>query len=80
MSLESALKSSVEEDWKSVDDVEELNLDDLAQIDKIIPTDKQFLERFRSLTHLSLNGLGLSSLENFPQYQTLMFVCILLIG
>ena len=74
MALEAALRNSVDDDFDSVNDVEELNLDELAEIDKFSNEDKKFIERFRTLTHLSLNGLGLNSLENFPSIQTLMFV------
>ena len=74
MSIEATMRSSFNEDLDSVDDVEELNLDKLIQLPQLSFSDQKFLERFRTLTHLSMNGLGLASLANFPMIPTLMFV------
>jgi len=74
MSLEKALQENLHEDLTDVSDVEELNLDKLVQVPSLSPLDQKFIERFRTLSHLSLNGIGLISLMNFPAIPTLMFV------
>jgi hypothetical protein len=71
MSLEAKLKAKYQEDFESVDDVEELILDGLMSIDKISTDDKSFLERFTQLEFLSMNFLGLKTIENLPAIATL---------
>eukprot|EP00826_Nyctotherus_ovalis_P064923 TRINITY_DN9533_c0_g1_i14.p1 TRINITY_DN9533_c0_g1~~TRINITY_DN9533_c0_g1_i14.p1 ORF type:complete len:290 (+),score=83.40 TRINITY_DN9533_c0_g1_i14:268-1137(+) len=66
MSLEAKLRAKYKGQLDSVDDVEELILDELATIKVISLTDKQYLERFVGLGVLSMNYLGLTSLENLP--------------
>ena len=66
MTLEAKLKAKYKEDLDSVDDVEELILDELATIKQISKSDKEYLERFIGLSTLSMNYLGLTSLVNFP--------------
>ena len=75
MSLEVKLKERYKQELDVVDDVEELILDGLATIDKISPSDKQYLERFKSLAILSMNLLGLTTVENIPVIPSLMSVC-----
>ncbi len=79
MSLEAALKQLYNEDLADVSDVEELDLDELVTIPKLGAADKQFVERFRTLTSLSMNGLGLVSVENFPAIPTLMIVRVIFV-
>jgi len=74
MALEKKLKAKYEEELDNVDDVEELVLDEIVKIDKLAMEDKLFLERFKSLTFLSMNFLGLTSLENMPNIPTLKTV------
>ena len=74
MALEKKLKAKYKEELDNVDDVEELVLDEIVKIDKLAVEDKQFLERFKSLTFLSMNFLGLTSLENMPNIPTLKTV------
>lgn len=66
MSLEAKLRAKYKGQLDSVDDVEELILDELATIKAISFTDKQYLERFVGLGVLSMNYLGLASLQNLP--------------
>jgi len=66
MILETKLKAKYKEDLDSVDDVEELILDELVTIKQISKSDKKYLERFIGLSTLSMNYLGLTSLVNFP--------------
>ncbi len=74
MALEGKLKAKYKEELDKVDDVEELILDELATIDKVSETDKEYLERFKSLSMLSMNYLGLTSVENMPQIPTVTVV------
>ena len=78
MTLEGKLKAKYKEELDSVDDVEELSLDEIASVDKISEEDKKFLERFKSLTSLSMNFLGLTSVENMPIIPTLKYVSIII--
>jgi len=74
MALEEKLKARYKEDLNEVDDVSELILDELVKIDKISDSDKKFLERFKSLSSISLNLLGLSTVQNLPWIPTLKMV------
>lgn len=48
-------------------DVDELILDDLfTDVKRFSETNKKDLEKYNNLIHLSLNGFGLESLDNFP--------------
>ncbi len=56
-------------------EVDELILDDLFNnIETFNPDHKKTLEMYNNLIHLSLNGLGLKSLKNFPKIQNLQIV------
>jgi len=66
MSLEQKLREMHGAQLDTVDDVEELVLDELTQIDKISEKDKTFLEKFNNLNMLAMNLLGLNTLENLP--------------
>lgn len=58
-------------------EVDELILDDLFEnIDTFTPDHKRTLELYDNLVHLSLNGLGLKSLKNFPKIPSLQIVRI----
>ena len=74
MALEEKLRARYKDELNSVDDVEELILDELLTIEKLTEKDKIFLERFKSLAFLSLNLLGLNSLDNLPNIPTLEIV------
>ncbi len=76
MALEAKLRDKYGEELNNVDDVEELILDEIITLEKLSEKDKQFLERFKSLAFLSMNLLGLTSLENLPNIPTLTFVCL----
>lgn len=53
-------------------DVDELILDDLyTDIEEFSADHKKTLELYSNLLHLSLNGLGLKSLKNFPKISEL---------
>lgn len=70
-SLEQKLKERYKGELDNIDDVEELILDGLAKnMDKIMPDDKKYFEKFKSLTSLSMNFLGLTSIENIPVITT----------
>lgn len=47
--------------------IQELILDRLFNVDKFTEEHKTTLEKYSSLIHLTLNSVGLTSLENFPQ-------------
>ncbi len=74
MALEGKLKEKYGDELKEVDDVEELILDDISKIEKLTEADKKFLERFKTLSALSMSLMGLNSLENLPILPTLNFV------
>ncbi len=66
-SLELKLKEKYKNELDDVTDVEELILDGLLNnMGKISETDKKYIERFNNLTCLSMNFLGLTSLQNMP--------------
>ena len=72
--MEQLLIEKYKEDLNYVNDVEELILDALTTLPVLSANDKTFLERFRTLTYLSMNNLGLTSVANFPEISTLMLV------
>jgi len=74
MSIEQALKDKCKEDFKYVDDIEELICDNLLEVNEITESDKHFLERFKNLTRLSLNHIGLKNIKNFPILPSLTHV------
>jgi hypothetical protein len=56
-------------------EVDELILDDLYQnIEGFTPDHKKTLELYKNLVHLSLNSLGLKSLNNFPKIVNLQIL------
>lgn len=58
-------------------EVDELILDELFEgVEQFSNDHKSTLELYKSLVHLSLNGLGLKSLTNFPKIDTLQIVNI----
>lgn len=70
MSLEAKLKAKYIGQLDTVDDVEELILDELITAPQISLSDKTYLERFSGLETLSMNYLGLVSLANLPVIPT----------
>lgn len=68
------MREKYKSELDQIDDVEELILDSLMQLPELSESDKQFLEKFTSLTFLSMNGLGLKSLKNLPALATLVSV------
>ena len=75
MSIEGKLKAKYKEQLEIVDDVEELVLDGLITTKELSISDKYYLERFCGLTMLSMNYLGLSSLQNIPDIPSVVEVC-----
>ena len=56
---------------------EELILDDLFTVDESLSEEqKTGLEKYSSLIHLCMNGLGFKSLKNFPSLPKLQIVSI----
>lgn len=74
MSLEGKLKAKYKEEMDNVDDVEELVVDELIATDKISEADQKYLERFAGLSMLSMNYLGLTSVENMPNIPSVIYV------
>ena len=79
MSLEKKLSTKYGEDLKDVDDVEELLLDELGTFKEFAAEDQVFLERFKNLSSLSMNLLGLISLNNLPDIPSIIYVLISII-
>lgn len=57
--------------------IEELILDKIFTTDKLTEDHKTTLEKYTSLIHLTLNSIGLTSLENFPNLKNTQIVSIL---
>ena len=56
-------------------DVDELILDDLFEgVTSFTDQNKKDLEKYYNLIHLSLNGLGLENLKNFPKLPSLQIL------
>ncbi len=49
-------------------------LDDLFVSEKLAEEEKQYLEKFKKLKRLAMNGIGLKSLDNFPEIEGLIYV------
>lgn len=49
-------------------------LDDICVSEKLSEEEKQFLEKFKKLKRLTLNDIGLKSLDNFPELKELVIV------
>lgn len=54
--------------------IEELLLDEIFKADKLTEDHKNTLEKYTSLIHLTLNSIGLKSLENFPKLENAQIV------
>lgn len=54
--------------------IQELILDSLFHVDKFSEEHKTTLEKYSSLIHLTLNNVGLKSLENFPHLKKAQIV------
>lgn len=72
--IKKALEEAYKESFDSVDDVEELVLDQLVPTKELQAPDKTFLARFDSLKFFSMASLGLESLSNFPALPALLIV------
>ena len=63
----------------SPEEIEELTLSELFKIDSnslsLNSNQKAALEKYRNLTYLNMNNLGLSSFDNFPRLNKLQVVC-----
>lgn len=46
----------------------------MLKTDKLTEEEKETLEKYTSLIHLTMNDVGLTSLENFPELQNLNIV------
>ena len=77
MSLEAKLKEQHGSELDVVDDIEELALDGLVNIPKISESDKKYLERFSNILMLSMSSLGLTSVENLPNIESVSIVYFL---
>ena len=58
-------------------EIQELILDTVFKFEKFTEDHKTSLEKYTSLIHLSMNGIGLTSLENFPLLKELQIVSII---
>ena len=76
--MEAKLKEKHKEELDKVDDIEELILDGITTLEKISESDKKYLERFSNLSLLSMNLLGLTSVENMPIIPSIHTVSLLL--
>ena len=56
--------------------IEELILDNLITTDKLTEDHKNSIENYSTLYRLSLNNIGLTSLENFPKLKELQIVSL----
>jgi hypothetical protein len=56
--------------------MEELIFDEIFTADKLTEDHKKTLEKYTSLIHLTLNSIGLTSLENFPNLKNTQIVSI----
>ena len=56
------------------EEIQELILDTVFKFDKFTEDHKLALQKYTSLIHLSMNGIGLTSLENFPELKELQIV------
>ncbi len=75
MSLEAKLREKYKDELNEVDDVEELILDGLVgNLNEISEADKLYVERFKNLTCLSMNFLGLTSVKNMPNIPSIHVV------
>ena len=62
-------------------EIQELILDTVFKFEKFTEDHKAALEKYTSLIHLSMNGIGLTSLQNFPLLKELQIVrniCLIL--
>ena len=58
-------------------EIEELNLDKFTEeIKSLEPYNKEGLELYNNLIHLSLNDIGLENLSNFPEIKCLMILSL----
>ena len=72
MSFETSLQEKLGE--HKPDEIQELILDTVFKFDKFTEEHKTVLEKYKALIHLSLNGVGLTSLQNFPLLKELQIV------
>ena len=56
--------------------IQELILDKIFKTEKLSEDHKNTLEKYTSLIHLTLNSVGLKSLENFPHLEKAQIVRI----
>lgn len=49
-------------------------LDGIFKTDRLTEEHKQVLEKYSSLIHITMNDIGLTSLENFPQLKQVQIV------
>ena len=74
MSFEKDLKEKLGE--HKPEDIQELILDTVFKFDELTEDHKNALEKYTALIHLSMNGVGLTSLKNFPLLKELQIVRI----
>ena len=56
------------------EEIQELILDSLFIIDRFTDEHKFALQKYTILLHLTMNNIGLTSLENFPELKELQIV------
>ena len=54
--------------------IEEIILDEIINIDKLTDDIQSTIEKYTQLIHLSMNNMGLTSLEKFPKLKELQIV------
>ena len=74
MSFEKDLQEKLGE--HKPEDIQELILDTVFKFDELTEDHKNALEKYTALIHLSMNGVGLTSLKNFPLLKELQIVRI----
>ena len=74
MSFEKSLQEKLGE--HKPEEIQELILDSVFKFDQFTEEQRDVLQKYAALIHLSLNGVGLNSLKNFPLLKELQIVRI----
>ena len=74
MSFETSLQEKLGEHKPG--EIQELILDTVFKFEKFTEEHRDVLQKYTALIHLSLNGVGLTSLQNFPLLTELQIVRI----
>ena len=76
MSLASLVTKKFGEDLTKSTDIEELILDDIGVIHELSKEDKAYLENFKTITTLTMCGVGLRSLANWPHLPSIVYLSL----